>query len=284
MARWSSIKSLADIERRIAQGRGSGEGEQYRPWLYVHEVSSRGRSHKIPGVKIHRTHHLLSDLEAHFLRLAEFSQRVTDIREQFPLLPYGTTSDIASQLDIRHPRDPGANVDKVMTTDVLLTFAAAPPQPSRLVAFDLKYAKELSDYRSLEKLEIARRFWRERNTPWFLVTERDLPKVLCANLNWLWTGAKIDEHLQDRALQDVFVDELLARNRSELSLGEVINEAAAKLDIPSGDGCFLFKHLAWTHVIELDLMSPIKLRQPLKKLAVPVDMAHHEVLAVQEAL
>ena len=46
------------IARRIKDGRGQGFGKQYRPWLYVQDVPSEGRSHRIyshkTGVTVHR--------------------------------------------------------------------------------------------------------------------------------------------------------------------------------------------------------------------------------------
>lgn len=53
----------------------------------VADVPSMGCSHKIPGVKVERIHHLLSDLERAYLLVCEFSEDVVDIREQYPLLP-----------------------------------------------------------------------------------------------------------------------------------------------------------------------------------------------------
>lgn len=273
MARWGSIKSLADIERRIEQGRGSGEGDNYRPWIFVHEVSSRGRSHKIPGVKIRRTHHLLSDLEASFLRFAEYSPHVSDIREQFPLLPYGATSDIAGHAGIRHPRDRGASVDKVMTTDFFLTISVAPSKTPRKIAVDIKYADALSDPRELEKLEIARRYWSERQTPWYLLTERQIPAALCANLNWLRIAALLEEHLRDPELQRLFARDLVIQHTTSIPLGGLINGSAARFDLSRSDACFLFKHLVWHRVLQPDLVSPIKLKQPLPTLVMPSEAA-----------
>jgi len=64
---------------------------------------SIGRSHKIPGIKIGRMHHVLSDR----LLVLEFQRNVLDIREQFPLLPTELSERAATSLAIRHPTHRG---------------------------------------------------------------------------------------------------------------------------------------------------------------------------------
>lgn len=62
MARYLNLRTAADVERRLEAGRGKGHGSKYLPWFYVHEVPSRGRSHKVNGLLTGgRLHYLLSD-------------------------------------------------------------------------------------------------------------------------------------------------------------------------------------------------------------------------------
>ena len=70
MAKKQYDNSEAKNRRWIKEGRGSGRGSEYKPWLTVRDLPSKGRSHRIFGHKSQRTHHLLSDLElAVFLSL-----------------------------------------------------------------------------------------------------------------------------------------------------------------------------------------------------------------------
>ena len=89
MARGRKLEALADYQRALKKKFGLGEGHEYMPWLRVQDVNSRGNSAKIDGIKSNRTHHTLSEHETCFFYLAEFSDSVIDIREQFPLLPLG---------------------------------------------------------------------------------------------------------------------------------------------------------------------------------------------------
>lgn len=69
----------------VKEGRGQGQKENYKPWLYVYNVPSRGRSHRIWSYTSNRVVHCLSDLELSVFLLLEWSFVVDDIREQFPL-------------------------------------------------------------------------------------------------------------------------------------------------------------------------------------------------------
>ena len=55
------------IDRRIKSGRGRGVKESYVPWIKVWDIKSKGVSHLVLGVKIHRTHHLISNAERDYL-------------------------------------------------------------------------------------------------------------------------------------------------------------------------------------------------------------------------
>jgi len=87
MAKSQQSLSEHQIARRIKEGRGQGVGKKYRPWLYVQEVPSEGRSHRIYSHKTDRIHHLLSDLELAVFLVLEWTHSIADIREQFPLRP-----------------------------------------------------------------------------------------------------------------------------------------------------------------------------------------------------
>ena len=94
------------VEKWIKEGRGSGIGADYKPWLNIQDVSSLGRSTRLRGIKTNRQHEFLSDLERNHFYITEYSDFVVDIREQFPLLKLEETIVIANELGIKHPTDP----------------------------------------------------------------------------------------------------------------------------------------------------------------------------------
>jgi hypothetical protein len=93
----------------------------------------------------------LSEHERKYLYYCEWLDGVTDIREQWPLLPLEKTIEIAEQLGIKHPHMDGTSV--VMTTDFRLTLKTK--DGSRDVIRTIKPCEKLSD-RTLELFEIER--------------------------------------------------------------------------------------------------------------------------------
>lgn len=109
------------IDRFIKEGRGQGTGSDYLPWLRVQDVPSTGRSTRV-GWTTGRQHTFLSDLERDYFYALDFADEVTDIGEQYPLLPLDETKLIAEKLGVEHPKDPKTGVNIVMTTDFVITY------------------------------------------------------------------------------------------------------------------------------------------------------------------
>lgn len=171
------------VEKWIKEGRGSGIGAEYKPWLNIQDVSSLGRSTRLKGIKTGRQHEFLSDLERNYFYLTEFSDSVVDIREQYPLLPLEETLVIADELGIKHPADSKTNEPIVMTTDFLLTVNKG--EGNVELARTIKMKDELLKERILEKFEIERVYWEKRGVGWGIVTELEIPKTLARNISYI---------------------------------------------------------------------------------------------------
>ena len=180
MAKSQQSLSELQIVRRIKDGRGQGFGKQYRPWLYVQDVPSEGRSHRIYSHKTGRVHHLLSDLELAAFLVFEWSPDIADIREQFPLRREDTRA-IAAEHGLRHPSVRG--VDQVMSSDFLVDTDSG---LHRQFAVQVKPMEALSDVKIIEKLELERRYWQLKKVPWFLITEHEIDPVIRQNVEWLY--------------------------------------------------------------------------------------------------
>lgn len=277
------FKTQADIDRYVEQGYGQGEGQSYKPWLRVQDVPSCGRSHKVAGSKVDRTHHLLSDVEyAYFLTL-EFSERVIDIREQYPVFPVAEAQDIAASLGIKYPTYPGTKVPYVMTTDFMVTYLGEDDQP-RLAARTVKTTSALSPSSDLEwtlqKLEIERCFWIEKIGDWQLVTEHCVGPVIRHNLQWLRKGAHLERRLQNSDLHRYFLDIFSQLNDTGRTLSSMIRTVAKSLHLTYNDGVALFKHLVWNksirfdvHRISLKLTMEAPVFELFSKLASPVTIS-----------
>jgi hypothetical protein len=95
MPRTRKLDSLDAYRDALRKGYGVGRGRDYLPWLTVRDVPTRGTAAIIRGCKTGRDHNCLSQQEKYFFFLAEFSPRVIDIREQFPLLSLDLISRLA---------------------------------------------------------------------------------------------------------------------------------------------------------------------------------------------
>ncbi|WP_057767781.1 heteromeric transposase endonuclease subunit TnsA [Cytobacillus praedii] len=181
MAKRSYSWTEEKIVRYQKEGRGSGELRNYKPWLTIHDVASKGNSSRIKGWKTGRIHHLLSNIERSYFYLLEWSEKVLDIREQFPLDRVETV-DIANKKGIEHPKDPKTDTFIPMTTDFLVTIKRE--NKLIIVARSIKPFSKLEDERTIEKLEIEREYWEKKGVEWALVTEKEIPKYYANNIQW----------------------------------------------------------------------------------------------------
>jgi hypothetical protein len=263
--------SKQDIERHITNGFGAGAGAGYVPWLRVQDVPSMGRSHKIPGVKIDRIHHLLSDLERAYLLVCEFSEDIVDIREQYPLLPMESTQAIAQAIGVRYPKYKSTTIPLVMTTDFLLT-VKQPNGDFKSVARTIKYQQDLEgkdSVRTLEKLEVERRFWMSQGVDWGIVTEEMFTPDLIKNLGQLRRYAQLPRALMSSSLHSDFLEILESSKAYPWSTSECLRKTATRLSIPYAEARDIFFNLIWRKMIQVDLSSaPLHLKSPLPDLKV----------------
>lgn len=255
------FKTQADIDRSISQGFGQGEGAAYQPWWRVQDLPSRGRSRKVQGVKIERIHHVLSDLEYHYLILLEFSERVIDIREQYPVFPTEQAQKIALDLGITYPRFQSTSLLYVMTTDFLITYLDDEGQP-KLAARTLKYDSELAEVkpakrqRTLEKFELEKAILAAQGvTDWAIVTPELIGQTLARNLQWARAGAKLDRQFLRGETLARFFDILEFSFHRERPVSSMIRAAASAMHVPYVDSVNIFKYLIWCKGIRLDIRS-----------------------------
>lgn len=265
----SKVVTQEKIDKRIAAGDGQGVREEYVPWIKVRSFPSHGTSHIVPGVKVHRAHHLLSNAEYHYHVILEHDRSIIDIREQFPLLPAAETHAIASSLNVRPPVYPGTSVPLVLTTDFLITQVDSTGK-ERLVARSMKYAKEIEDAskgeqdRLLEKLEIERLFWARRNIEWKLVLYERLSQVRIRNLLILRSYALISPMLVSEKNISWMLEVISTARTDEMSLKALLVKVAKALYMEYMGAKCLFFHLAWVGRLRIDLNSKIiELSKPL---------------------
>lgn len=256
----------AKIARFLREGRGSGSGADYLPWLTIQDVPSSGRRSRVFTPLTGREHHLLSDIETSVFFVLHWNDAVLDLREQFPL-DRAETRLIAAELGVPHPRDPHTGVDTVMTLDLLVDVSAA--AGSSCIPISCKSYEDLEDRRTLEKLEIERLYSQRRWGGWHLMTNRDYSKQYVQNLRWVHEMCSLTnlEAPHPHYWTDC-CDSVLRALRSSpgKSLRGALDAAEASRQLRSGDALTAFRHLLATKKVAMDLMVPFDDHMPVAAL------------------
>lgn len=247
----NSYKTNLKIQKWIKEGRGQGFGRDYKPWVTVRDVSSEGRSHRIYGHKAQRTYHLLSDLELAAFLLLEWNPTTTDIREQYPL-DLDQTITIAEEAQIYHPRI--RQNYHVMTSDFLVdTTSSEVPK----FVLQVKYSNALNEPRTIEKLEIERRYWNKQNIPFYIFTEHQVTKAIHENIMWLYPSLGETEFNNDILERLNFYSHVFKTNKSKkiIELAKVID---TQYELEMGQSLREIRELLARRYFRFDLSIPFK--------------------------
>jgi len=253
MSKHRRVWNANTYERYIREGRGRGSGSDYKPWIRVQDFASQGVVSRVRGMTTGRVHHLMSNNELAYFYILDFSDNVTDIREQYPLSDLERALKIAATADIKYPRDKVSGYPYVLTCDFMVTTVFG------MKARTVKLSSELDNPRVLEKLEIERRYWLEQGIDWKIVTEREISYQKAKNIEWLYTSFYFDvEGIPYKLkLAKAMMLKLLKENGYSIVGAALVVEREFLLD--AGTGLQLFKQLALNKAIDINLNEPLNL-------------------------
>jgi hypothetical protein len=280
MAKYKRAITMEKINRWIKEGRGDKDGAEYKPWLTIQDVPSRGRCHRIRGWRHGRVHHLLSDLEANVFYTYEWSRKVIEIKEQFPLLPLDETLSIAEEIGVPHPIDPVTKHPIVMSTDLVLKINCG-------LSFDyfarqVKYASSLNDPRTGEKLEIERRYWLRRDGNYGIITERDVHMALVYNIKWVHPRYELADlsPLTEQTVRKVaqVLTEMVMHD--DTPLRKITSICDSRLGLQGGDSMKVVRHLIAIRYWQVDMSERLKPGKQLVLLNVPRHELYEEEMLV----
>lgn len=262
--------SLKKLLQQIREGRGQGHGSQYRTFLPIRRRNPSPTSNQVVA--------WLPPLgrSAHFFSHGEFKKGllflwlgVRDLREGYPLWPVphphpltgapGTESyqlpwsrgllDIARDAGIDHGNVIGTRVPYVATMDFVATVQIH--DELRLAAFSSKpidSADEEVKWRTLERLELERRYMSELPIPYHVVASSLVPNMMAGQLE-VWLEASCLEPSLSR-LVGYFLDVFL--RMEDVAIVDAVRHAARKMRLQEDIAWILFRHCAWTQAIDID--------------------------------
>lgn len=261
MGRYRRPITPALIAALIQEGRGQGHGSSYLPWLTARDVPSNGRVVRILSWTANRIHHLLSGAEEWFFYILDWAVSVKDIREQYPM-PLSDTVEIAERLGIDHPHYGKGNNYSVMTIDFLIDFVV--DGILHTCARSIKRSKDqLSESRTIEKLEIERTWCAEHNLDWGLATENEIPIIAAENIKIVHKFLTLDSYSLKQKNIERLEEVILPQLSSSLALSELCMWADERLGLPLGSGLVTVKHLIANRKWLIDMNVPFDTGKPL---------------------
>lgn len=152
---------------------GTGEKENWKPWITTRELNSLGTTSNYVDWKHGREMQLLSQAELWVYLVLRWNDDIDDIREQYPL-DIETTKMIANQLGFRHP----GNGTDPMTSDMYIV-----RKNGTIEIVSVKDSPDvLKDNRTVEKLAIEKIYWLQKGINWRLEYKSRQNPVLISNL------------------------------------------------------------------------------------------------------
>lgn len=278
--------TLNKLYKLIAEGRGQGHRDEYKPWLQVCRRNPSARGNQVvdvlPGYL--RPSHFMARVEAHVALLCLYLG-AWDVREQFPLwpvthwhpladLPEACSSaqrtmrgliEIAEEAGIAHGQEIGSKgVPYVATVDLAVTLKCS--AGARLAAISLKPHAEVRAAdptdRLVERLELERRYFAEAEAHHSIVEQKLLGKHTGGNLEMFSSGARLPMHLQNECRIAEFCGRLIDQAASR-PIGAAIDAAAALMSLSATDANLLWRHGVWHRRIELDVTRPVRMDRPI---------------------
>lgn len=228
----------------------------------VTTFSSKGRVTRMQGIKTNKIHHLQSDNQLRAFLLFEWSDKVTDIQESYPLTDLLEVIDEKEDLRLDKFMDKESNKLYILHTNFFLTINEN--GKDKYVAVVVKNTSELKRKVVIEKLEIERRYYEVKKIDFKIITEKELNRVFCKNIEWV----RETLHHDGIDKKEIVSEELYWRLKVS---GNIIVDQALRLfekdnDIEPGLGLYLFRFLIATKKIRVNMKEKIKINIPISEL------------------
>lgn len=250
--------------RFIKEGRGKGEGSEYKSWLTIQDMPSRGRVTRIFDAG--RIYHFFTDNELRYFYCLIWQDSVIDVREHYPLLDLNRVLNLDGDSLYEKYKDDGDNAPYVLTTSFLITVKNTDGKID-YHARSVKSSLELDKKNIIEMYEIQRRYYEAKKIDWGIVTQKDIPVIRAKNISWVYSSLEINNDERFNENERDYLCALLIQRLNESS--KVIREVTTAFDIEinyeSGTGLLFFKYLIATKQLLINMDKEIDINQPISK-------------------
>ncbi|WP_217519842.1 TnsA endonuclease N-terminal domain-containing protein [Vibrio metschnikovii] len=254
MSRGRKLQTEEHFKKALKNGYGLGSYKDYLPWYRVQDVKSDGNRSKIFGFKTRRIHHTMSSIESEFFYIADFSDSVMDIREQFPLLPLNLSQRISSSIGVKHPIHPESKSPIIMTTDFLLTLYKPRIAEPVYQAVAVKPEGKL-DKRTAEKLDIERIWWELLGVEFKLFTGNELTRIQSKNIKWATAPFRLNPDSRESNVRTDMILGMLSSGRFLIT--DLCSDIGRELQISKESALLEIKLLISLKLVLVDMSYPI---------------------------
>lgn len=249
-------KRVIDYEIKMEQeGRGKGEGKDYKPLYNNQDVSPKGRTTRTKDENNGRQALALNDKELKIRKVVEFSGKIKDIKEIYPI-DITETQLIASCLGIKHPVEKGKGQLRPLIISLLLTSE----DDEQTTAIQYTSANSLTNIAIINELEIVRTWCRKNRYKFMIITDELLKSTAIENINMLHDYLR----LENLGLEGIDIDEVILIEKWILekiteyseTIRRLCMNCAKSLDIKTEYVLSIYRHLVANRVIEFNLNQP----------------------------
>lgn len=230
--------------------------------LKVTTFSSKGRATRIFGYKTKRIHHLQSDNQLRVFLLLEWNDIVKNIEENVELKDLEIIIDNVEDLRLDKFSDKETGQLYQLHTNFLVTTKRNNVEEQ--VAISVKALSEIERRTVIEKMEIERRFWKNKSIPFYVVTEKEINKQLVDNIK-LVRETLIDKSIESKRELAEHLYYFLQENKQK-KLNDVLAEFDDNVGTKKGTALFIFRYLIGIKEIAVDMEKSIDLNEIIQVL------------------
>ena len=256
---WSQNSELYPqyLRSRINRGQGVGKGIEYRSWLKIREVPSKGSSAAVMGILVRRRFELLSQLETIFFFLTERRPDVVDIRENWPILDLARTVELCAKLGVRHSSK--GLYPFPFTIDFLITEKAV--GGLRHVGASIKTPRDARNQLVCKRLNIEYQWCRENGIDWALIDTSGFTDTLLSTLRFMrrWFRNRY-EPTESRVA--CFLEYFSRAYQRNVVLGAILEKISARMRLDLNEVENLFTYSAWKGSIPICVEQELRLDRP----------------------